>query len=293
MVQLYRYLNEKETLSFFIINSTDLVEEMRQVHETSTTATAALGRLSTMASLMGSEIKNEKERIILKIQGDGPAGLLVSEINSKGDIRSYIQNPKIDIPSVEGKPKLDVGGFVGHNGNLVVTRDLGFGQPYNGYTELVNGEIAEDFAKYFYSSYQMPTVVSLGVLVDVDYSVKSAGGLFIQALPNYDDEDLDMLESALKDFPPISSLFVEEESPQDVIEKYFKEFNPKLVGVDERRYKCSCSRDKIEKLIVSLGNEEVEDILKEEGKVEIKCSYCNKMYEFSEDEVKEIYDNIK
>lgn len=293
MVQLYRYLNEKETLSFFIINSTDLVEEMRQVHETSTTATAALGRLSTMASLMGSEIKNEKERIILKIQGDGLAGLLVSEINSKGDIRSYIQNPKIDIPSVEGKPKLDVGGFVGHNGNLVVTRDLGFGQPYNGYTELVNGEIAEDFAKYFYSSYQMPTVVSLGVLVDVDYSVKSAGGLFIQALPNYDDEDLDMLESALKDFPPISSLFVEEESPQDVIEKYFKEFNPKLVGVDERRYKCSCSRDKIEKLIVSLGNEEVEDILKEEGKVEIKCSYCNKMYEFSEDEVKEIYDNIK
>ena len=293
MIQLYRYLNEKETLSFFIINSTDLVEEMRQVHETSTTATAALGRLSTMASLMGSEIKNEKERIILKIQGDGPAGLLVSEINSKGDIRSYIQNPKIDIPSVEGKPKLDVGGFVGHNGNLVVTRDLGFGQPYNGYTELVNGEIAEDFAKYFYSSYQMPTVVSLGVLVDVDYSVKSAGGLFIQALPNYDDEDLDMLESALKDFPPISSLFVEEESPQDVIEKYFKEFNPKLVGVDERRYKCSCSRDKIEKLIVSLGNEEVEDILKEEGKVEIKCSYCNEMYEFSEDEVKEIYNNIK
>lgn len=293
MVQLYRYLNKKETLSFFIINSTDLVEEMRQVHDTSTTATAALGRLSTMASLMGSEIKNEKERIILKIQGDGPAGLLVSEINSKGDIRSYIQNPKIDIPSVEGKPKLDVGGFVGHNGNLVVTRDLGFGQPYNGYTELVNGEIAEDFAKYFYSSYQMPTVVSLGVLVDVDYSVKSAGGLFIQALPNYDYEDLDMLESALKDFPPISSLFVEEESPQDVIEKYFKEFNPKLVGVDERRYKCSCNRYKIEKLIVSLGNEEVEDILKEEGKVEIKCSYCNKMYEFSEDEVKEIYDNIK
>lgn len=293
MVQLYRYLNEKETLSFFIINSTELVEDMRQVHETSTTATAALGRLSTMASLMGSEIKNEKERIILKIQGDGPAGLLVSEINSKGDIRAYIQNPKLDIPSVEGKPKLDVGGFVGHNGNLVVTRDLGFGQPYNGYTELVNGEIAEDFAKYFYSSYQMPTVVSLGVLVDVDYSVKSAGGLFIQALPNYDDEDLDMLESALKDFPPISSLFVEEESPQHVIKKYFKEFNPKLVGVDERRYKCSCNRDKIEKLIVSLGNEEVEDILKEEGKVEIKCSYCNKMYEFSEDEVKEIYDNIK
>ena len=157
----------------------------------------------------------------------------------------------------------------------------------------MNGEIAEDFAKYFYSSYQMPTVVNLGVLVDVDYSVKSAGGLFIQALPNYDDEDLDMLESALKDFPPISSLFVEEESPQHVIKKYFKEFNPKLVGVDERRYKCSCNRDKIEKLIVSLGNEEVKEILEEEGKVEIKCSYCNKMYEFSEDEVKEIYDNIK
>ncbi len=289
MVQLYRYINEKETLSFFIINSTELVEEMRKIHETSTTATAALGRLSTMAALMGSEIKNEKEKIILKIKGDGPAGLLISEINKNGDIRSFIQNPHIDIPSVPNKPKLDVGGFVGHNGNLVVIRDFGFGEPYSGHTELVSGEIAEDFAKYFYTSHQLPTVVSLGVLVDVDYSVKSAGGLFIQALPNYDDEDLTLLEKCLKEFPPISSLFVDYDSPEEVIEKYFKEFNPKLLGIDSRQYKCSCNQDKIEKLIISLGEKESSEILEEEGKIEIKCSYCNKKYVFSEDEVKDIF----
>ncbi|MDO5018271.1 MAG: Hsp33 family molecular chaperone HslO [Lagierella massiliensis] len=289
MSEIYRYMNEKETISFFIMNSTNLVEDMRKVHETSTTATAALGRLSTMAALMGSEIKNENERIILKIQGDGPAGLLVSEINSKGDVRSYIQNPKIDIPSIKGKAKLDVGGFVGHNGNLVVTRDLGFGEPYTGHTELVNGEIAEDFAKYFYTSNQLPTVVSLGVLVDVDYSVKSAGGLFIQALPNHDEEDLDELEKALENFPKISSLFIDHKNPDEVINKYFSKFNPKLLGKSNRQYKCSCNRDKIEKLIVSLGKNEAFDILQEQGKIEIKCSYCNTMYEFTKSEVEDLF----
>ncbi|WP_300409711.1 Hsp33 family molecular chaperone HslO [Lagierella sp.] len=290
MVKLYRYINEKETLSFFIINSTDLVEEMRKIHNTSTTATAALGRLSTMAALMGSEIKNDKEKIILKIKGDGPAGLLISEINKNGDIRSFIQNPHIDIPSVPNKPKLDVGGFVGHNGNLVVIRDFGFGEPYSGHTELVSGEIAEDFAKYFYTSHQLPTVVSLGVLVDVDYSVKSAGGLFIQALPNCSEEDLNKLEESLKEFPPISSLFVDYDNPEKVINKYFSDFKPKLLGIDNRQYKCSCNRDKIEKLIVSLGEKETSEILQEEGQIEIKCSYCNEKYVFSKEEVDNIFD---
>lgn len=293
MSKLYRAINKKETIRFFIINSTEIIEEMRKTHNTSTTATAALGRLTTMAAIMGSDIKNEKEKIILKIKGDGPSGMLISEINSKGNIKSYIQNPQIDIPSIAENSKLDVGSFVGKNGALAVIRDFGFGEPYTGQTSLVSGEIAEDFANYFYQSDQLPTVVTLGVLVDTDYSVKSAGGIFIQALPGYTDEDIDMLEKCINNLPSVSSLFNQYKSPEEILNIFFKEMEVEVLEIEDRNYKCDCNRDRIENALLSIGEGELNKIIEEDHHIELTCSYCNKKYDFSEEEIKDLLEKAR
>lgn len=293
MSKLYRAINKNETIRFFIINSTEIIEEMRKTHNTSTTATAALGRLTTMSAIMGSDIKNEKEKIILKIKGDGPSGMLISEINSKGNIKSYIQNPQIDIPSIAENSKLDVGSFVGKNGALAVIRDFGFGEPYTGQTSLVSGEIAEDFANYFYQSDQLPTVVTLGVLVDTDYSVKSAGGIFIQALPGYTDEDIDMLEKCINNLPSVSSLFNQYKSPEEILNIFFKEMEVEVLEIEDRNYKCDCNRDRIENALLSIGEGELNKIIEEDHHIELTCSYCNKKYDFSEEEIKDLLEKAR
>lgn len=293
MSKLYRAINKNETIRFFIINSTEIIEEMRKTHNTSTTATAALGRLTTMAAIMGSDIKNEKEKIILKIKGDGPSGMLISEINSKGNIKSYIQNPQIDIPSIAENSKLDVGSFVGKNGALAVIHDFGFGEPYTGQTSLISGEIAEDFANYFYQSDQLPTVVTLGVLVDTDYSVKSAGGIFIQALPGYTDEDIDMLEKCINNLPSVSSLFNQYKSPEEILNIFFKEMEVEVLEIEDRIYKCDCNRDRIENALLSIGEGELNKIIEEDHHIELTCSYCNKKYDFSEEEIKDLLEKAR
>lgn len=293
MSKLYRAINKNETIRFFIINSTEIIEEMRKTHNTSTTATAALGRLTTMSAIMGSDIKNEKEKIILKIKGDGPSGMLISEINSKGNIKSYIQNPQIDIPSIAENSKLDVGSFVGKNGALAVIRDFGFGEPYTGQTSLVSGEIAEDFANYFYQSDQLPTVVTLGVLVDTDYSVKSAGGIFIQALPGYTDEDIDILEKCINNLPSVSSLFNQYKSPEEILNIFFKEMEVEVLEIEDRIYKCDCNRDRIENALLSIGEGELNKIIEEDHHIELTCSYCNKKYDFSEEEIKDLLEKAR
>ncbi|MDL2311084.1 Hsp33 family molecular chaperone HslO [Peptostreptococcaceae bacterium OttesenSCG-928-C18] len=293
MSKLYRAINKNETIRFLIINSTELVEKMRKTHNTSSTATAALGRMTTMSALLKADIKGEKEKIITKIEGGGPSGLLISEINSSGHIRSYIQNGDVDIPSINNNTKLNVGAFVGKNGSLVVTRDFGFGKPYNGYTKLVSGEIAEDFANYFYQSAQLPTVVNLGVLVDKDFSVKSSAGLFIQALPGYSDEDIDTLEECINNFPPISSIFSEQISEEEVLNKYFSKLGIKILGTEEVEYICSCNAESIEKALISIGEDEINEILEEDGHIEISCSYCNKKYNFSKERIHELLKDVK
>lgn len=293
MSKLYRGINKRETIRFFLINSTELVEEMRKVHNTSTTATAALGRLTTMTAILGADIKNKGEKIITKIKGDGPAGILISEVNNEGHVRSYMENPQEDIPSIVEKNKLDVGKFVGHNGSLAVIRDFGFGEPYTGQTNLISGEIAEDFANYFYQSDQLPTVVTLGVLVNTDYTVKSAGGLFIQALPGYTEEDIDILEKCINELPPISTIYTKYNSPEEIFDKYFKDLEVKILGVDNREYKCSCNRDRIEKAIISIGESEIKKILEEDHHIELSCSYCNKKYDYSEEEVLELLEKAR
>ena len=292
MSKLYRGMNKNETIRFFIIDSTDIVEEIRKVHKTSTTATAAIGRLSTMAAIMGSDIKNEKEKIILKIKGDGPSGLLISEVNSKGNIRSYIENPEIDVPSIN-EIKLDVGSLVGKNGSLAVIKDYGFGKPYTGETSLISGEIAEDFANYYYQSDQLPTVVMLGVLVDTDYSVKSAGGLLIQALPGYSEEEIDLLEQDIKNLPPLSTIIHEKENIEVILNEFFANMDFEIKSIEERSYNCSCNIDRVEKALISIGEKELNKILEEDKKIEISCSFCKKTYNFNEENIRNLIKKAK
>ncbi len=288
MSKLYRAINKNETIRFIIIDSTEIVEKMRKTHNTSVTATAALGRLTTMTAILKADIKGDKEKVITKIDGGGVSGLIMSEVNSEGHIRSYIQNPEVELPIRKLDNKIDVGGFIGKEGSLAIIKDFGYGKPYSGYTNLISGEVAEDFANYFYQSEQLPTVVNLGVLVDKDYSVKSSAGIFIQALPGYTEEDIDILESCIMNMPAISSIFSQYETVENIFDTFFKEMNIKILGTEEVEYNCSCSRDSIEKALISIGEVELREILEEDHHIELSCSYCNEKYDFSEEEVEKL-----
>ncbi len=289
--KLYISTDSTESFRFIIVDSTDLVQSVRDIHNTSATASAALGRLSTMAAIMSHELKNENHNITLNIQGNGQGGMLISTVNARGEVKSYVTHPEIDLPPKSNK-KLDVGNFVGKVGLLTVIKDFKLKEPYIGQTSLVSGEIAEDFSNYFYQSDQRPTVVALGVLVDTDLSIKSAGGLFIQALPGYDESLIDKLEADINNFPPISSLFVTHENAFDVLNKYFEDFNLKLLGEKEVEYLCDCSRDRVEKSLISLGKDTLNELIEEDGKAELVCDFCHKKYNFTKGELVNLRDNL-
>ena len=289
--KLYIATDSSESFRFIVVDSTDLVQSVRDIHNTSATASAALGRLSTMAAIMSHELKNESHNITLNLQGNGQGGMLISTVNGRGEVKSYVSHPEVDLPTKSNK-KLDVGSFVGNEGLLTVIKDFKLKEPYIGQTSLVSGEIAEDFSNYFYQSDQRPTVVALGVLVDTDLSIKSAGGLFIQALPGFDESLIDKLESDINKFPPISSLFVTHDDPFDILNQYFSDFDLKLLGKKEVQYLCDCNRDRVERSLISLGKQTLTELIEEDGKAELVCDFCNKKYNFSKEELMELRDNI-
>ncbi|MDU5185459.1 MAG: Hsp33 family molecular chaperone HslO [Finegoldia magna] len=289
--KLYIATDSSESFRFIIVDSTDLVQSVRNIHNTSATASAALGRLSTMAAIMSHELKNESHNITLNLQGNGQGGMLISTVNGRGEVKSYVSHPEVDLPTKSNK-KLDVGSFVGNEGLLTVIKDFKLKEPYIGQTSLVSGEIADDFSNYFYQSDQRPTVVALGVLVDTDLSIKSAGGLFIQALPRFDESLIDKLESDINKFPPISSLFVTHEDPFEILNQYFSDFDLKLLGQKEVQYLCDCNRDRVERSLISLGKETLTELIEEDGKAELVCDFCNKKYNFSKEELMELRDNL-
>ncbi|EFK93691.1 Hsp33 family molecular chaperone [Finegoldia magna] len=289
--KLYIATDSTESFRFIIVDSTDLVQSVRNIHNTSATASAALGRLSTMAAIMSHELKNESHNITLNLQGNGQGGMLISTVNGRGEVKSYVSHPEVDLPTKSNK-KLDVGSFVGNEGLLTVIKDFKLKEPYIGQTSLVSGEIAEDFSNYFYQSDQRPTVVALGVLVDTDLSIKSAGGLFIQALPGFDESLIDKLESDINKFPPISSLFVAHDDPFDILNQYFSDFDLKLLGKKEVQYLCDCNRDRVERSLISLGKQTLTELIEEDGKAELVCDFCNKKYNFSKEELIELRDNL-
>ncbi|MFS8540584.1 MAG: Hsp33 family molecular chaperone HslO [Tissierellales bacterium] len=279
-----RGIDKKGTINFFIASTTNLVEEARRIHNTSPTATAALGRVLTAACMIGMTLKNDRDTLTLKIKGDGPIGSIVSVANSKGEVKGYVENPQTEVPR-RPDGKLNVGGAVGKNGQIAVIKDLGLKEPFIEYSNLVSGEIAEDLASYYYHSEQQPTAISLGVLVDTDTSVRAAGGFMIQLLPGVSEEDIDRIESILKSIKPMSTLIDEGLTPEEILKEIFGEFQVEVLDKTFVQYKCNCSMEKVESILVSLGNDELKAIIEEDGKAEVVCHFCNTKYNFSKEDL--------
>ncbi|HLR35522.1 MAG TPA: Hsp33 family molecular chaperone HslO, partial [Tissierellales bacterium] len=261
---IVRAIDEKGTIRLLVASSTNIVEEARKTHNTSASATAALGRTLTASSIMGLMMKGDEDTLTLQIKGNGPLGKIVTVSNSLGKVKGYVDNPVADLPS-KSKGKLDVGGVVGKDGILTVIRDLGLKEPYIGQSNLISGEIAEDLTYYFANSEQQPSVVSLGVLVDVDLSVKAAGGYILQLLPEVSGEDIDRIEKNIKKSKPISTMIDNGYTPEKIIDEVFGDFNMEILEKHHIYYECDCSKERVEKALVSLGKKEIEDIIKEDG----------------------------
>jgi len=274
----------------FAATTKDLVERARQIHATSPTATAALGRLLTAGSIMGSMQKGEKDLITLQIRGDGLIGGLTVTADSRGYVKGYVYNPDVMLPA-NSKGKLDVGGAIGA-GILSVVKDLGLKEPYVGQVNLVSGEIAEDLTYYFASSEQIPSAVALGVLMNKDNTVKRAGGLIIQLMPFAQEDIIDRLEQKINNMSSITSLLDQEMTPEMILEDILGEFGLDILAKQPVAYECNCSKEKVESAIISIGRKDIEEMIEDNKPIEVNCHFCNRHYIFTVDELKEMLARI-
>lgn len=272
----------------YCVNTRNMVQRGHDIHNTTPTATAALGRLLTGCSMMGFMMKNEGDSVTLRVQGDGPLGTMVAVSDYKGNVRGYVQNPGAELP-LNAKGKLDVGGAVGQ-GTLTVIKDQQMKEPYAGQIPLVSGEIAEDLTRYFADSEQVPTACALGVLVDRDQSVKEAGGYIIQLLPYTPDEVIDRLEHNLSNIPPVTEMMEQGMTCEDILVKVLEGFEVEFIDKRELEYRCQCSQERVERAIVSLGKKEIRQMIEEQGQAEITCQFCDKIYRLSKEDLEALLD---
>ncbi len=264
----------------------EMVENARKIHDTTPTASAALGRTLTMVSMMCYTLKGEKDLITVNIKGDGPVRNILAVGNSKLEIKGTIANPNVDVPFHENG-KLNVKAAIG-SGSLSVIKDLGLKAPYSGTIELVSGEIAEDFTYYFAVSEQTPSSVGLGVLVDTDGSIKHAGGFFLSLLPDADIQIVGRLEKNLEQLSSITTLFNQGETCEDILKQLFKEIDYKILDQREVSYHCNCSLERVATALASLSAKDLQEIIQNNQKVEVSCQFCNKKYLIDGDKLKEI-----
>ncbi len=283
---LVRAITNDGSAQVFAATAKGLVEEARKMHDLSLTATAALGRTLIAGAMMGSAMKNEKDALSIVFNGDGPLGKIVVTAKSDGSVKGYVGNPKASLPSEAGK-KLDVGGIVGE-GTLQVIRDISMREPYGGTVEIQTGEIAEDLAYYFTVSDQIPSAVSLGVLLNDDGTVHEAGGFIVQMLPGADDAVAAQLEERIAAFPSISTLLAEGKNPEAIIEELFEGFEPKILTHTPICFRCDCTRERTGKLLGLMGKDELQEMIDEGENATLECAFCNKKYTFTVDEMKAI-----
>ncbi|MDD4779754.1 MAG: Hsp33 family molecular chaperone HslO [Tissierellia bacterium] len=290
MDYMIRAIDKKKSFRIFMVKSTDTVETARKFHETSPTASAALGRVLTAGLMMGYMMKGEKDRITLSINGGGPIGTLLAVADNKGNIKGYVNNPNVEL-DLKPNGKLDVSGAVGLDGKVTVILDTGFGEPYVGSTDLVTGEIAEDIAFYYYLSEQQNTAVALGVLVDIDYSIKSAGGFIVQTLPFIEDEDVLILENTLNNIKSVSEYFDNDKDVEDIAKEIFKDFDIEILNKIPVKFNCDCSYERMEGALISLGKKELKKIIEEDGQIETVCHFCNNKYLFRGERLEKLLEN--
>lgn len=289
MGKIVRYITEDGSAFIIVADTTDVVARAEQIHKTSAVNTAALGRLITAASMMGDMLKGKDDSVTLRLNGGGPAGSIIAVADSDGNARGYVQNPVVEIP-LNDKGKLDVRGTVGTNGYLYVMKDIGLKEPYISQTEIISGEIAEDITNYYVTSEQTPTVCALGVLVNPDLTVSKAGGFLIQLLPFCPDEMIDKIEYAMESIKPITVMLSEGMTVDDIAKEAMKGIEISKLDESKIEYRCNCSKERVEKAIISTGKESLEEMIEAGENVNVECHFCDKSYTFTPDDIKKLLD---
>ncbi len=267
----------------FFATTKGIANESFKNHQTSPVVTAAMGRLLTATSMMGLMQKGEKDLITLTLKGDGPMKSILATAGSNGNVKGYPGVSIVDIPRKENG-KLDVSGAIGY-GTLSIVKDMGLKEPYSGQIPLISGEIADDITYYFAKSEQIPTSVALGVLVDTDYTVKASGGFIIQLMPFCEEEVIDALEKKLQTLPQISKMLDEGKTPEDIANLILGDMDLEILEKNEIEFECNCSRERVEKALISIGRTELEDILATDKKAQLHCHFCNTNYDFEEEDL--------
>ena len=275
----------------FAATTKELVQKAREIHHTSPVASAALGRLLTAAAMMGSMLKGEKDLVTLQIRGDGPLQGLVVSGDCHGQVKGYVFNPNVELPD-KYPGKLNVGGAVGA-GYLDVIKDIGMREPYAGRIELVTGEIAEDLTYYFAQSEQTPSAVGLGVLVETDTSIRRAGGFMIQLLPGADEGMVSQLEEKLGNVPHVTNLLDAGKTPEEILEFLLGDMGLRILDRLPAAFTCNCDRQRVEKALISIGREELEKIIEEDGKANLHCHFCAKEYDFTKSDLLRLLEEAK
>lgn len=271
----------------FAITSKDLVEKARQAHNTSPVATAALGRLLTAGSMMGIMMKGDKDILTLQVKAGGPLGGITVTADANGNVKGYVRNPEVIIPA-NSKGKLDVATAVGV-GFMNVIKDMGLKEPYVGQTVLQTSEIAEDLTYYFATSEQVPSSVGLGVLMEHNNTVKQAGGFIVQLMPFAEDEVISKLEANLKEITSVTKLLDDGMTPEMILEKILGNFDDlEIRDTVPTKFHCNCNKDRIEKVIISVGKKDIKEMIDDGEEIEVNCHFCNTNYKFSVDELKDI-----
>lgn len=280
MDKIVRVIAKNAPVKAMAISGAGLVERARAIHDCWPVAAAALGRLLMAASMMGAVMKEDSASVTLRVKGGGPLGSLTAVSDSMGNVRGYVQNPAVDVPR-KAKGKLDVGAAVGHDGELTVIRDIGLKDPYIGSVGLVSGEIAEDVAAYFAESEQIPTACALGVLIDLDQTVKAAGGYLIQLLPGAGEDVISAIERGVARLGPVSARLDAGMDPLDLLREALSDFELEVLETAPVEYRCYCSAERVSRALISMGAKELRSLIKEQNGAEVSCQFCDKVYHFT------------
>ncbi|MCI8307042.1 MAG: Hsp33 family molecular chaperone HslO [Lachnospiraceae bacterium] len=275
----------------FAATTRETVEYARKCHNTSPVATAALGRLLTAGCMMGSMMKGEKDLLTLQIKGEGAIGGITVTADSAGSVKGYVDEPIVLLPA-NAAGKLDVSGAIGP-GKLTVIRDIGMKEPYIGQTDLVSGEIAEDLTYYYAASEQVPSSVALGVLMSMENTVKQAGGFIIQLMPDTDDSVIDGLEERLHSVRPVTTMLEQGMTPEDILGEVLGHFGLNIMDRTPAAFRCNCSRERVEKALVSVGRSGLESMINDGEPIEMNCHFCNTSYKYDIDELRELLQSCK
>lgn len=291
MDYIIRAMSRDGFVKAMAIRSTGLVERARQIHKTTPTATAALGRLLTGCSMMGNLQKVENGALTLQVKGGGPLGTLLATSDAEGNVRGYVSNPHITLLE-KYAGKLDVGAAVGTDGMLTVIRDLQMKEPYVGSVALVSGEIADDITAYFAQSEQTPTACALGVLVDRDQSVKVAGGYLIQLLPGAPDDVIMKIETGIACAGAVTPMLDSGMTPEELLRKVLCEFELEFFEQEPVNYRCYCSRERVEKTLITVGKKDLQEMIDDGKPISVECQFCDRVYTFTPDDLRGILKSL-